>query len=112
MIHQNQQNISCICNYEINSAESYKLVILKEVTDEIDIFCPNQSCSVKELGYIKFKRNKDNSISFSKAKFYPTFVSYNITSTNDPKYFILKNHLIYIAKNRVNWTGVSKFLQN
>ncbi|OLS20811.1 MAG: hypothetical protein HeimC3_38740 [Candidatus Heimdallarchaeota archaeon LC_3] len=104
--------ISCICTKEIDSSMNYKLVILKGITEEIDIFCQNESCSIRELGYIKFRRNVDNSVSFLKAKFYPTFVSFNINSSNDPKYSILKKHLVEIVQNRVDWIKISKFLMS
>ena len=103
MISNKSRKISCICNREINSYLDYKLVFLTEVSNEIDIFCPNSSCSIKELGYIKFNVNEDETLSFSKAKFYPTFVSFNVQSINDENYFLLKSHLKELVSKRINW---------
>jgi hypothetical protein len=101
--------IECICNQKIKSFKDYKLAILEEITGEIDIFCPNESCSVRELGYIKFK-NENGTTSFLKAKFYPTFVSYNVSTRDDESYLLMKSHLIDIVKKSIDWTELSKNL--
>ena len=102
-----ETSIRCICNQKLNSFRDYKLAILEGITEEIDIFCPNESCSIRELGYVKFFNNNGN-ISFSKAKFYPTFVSYNVSNTEDKTYQKLKSHLRDIVNISIDWKNLHK----
>lgn len=99
--------IRCICDQKLLSFRDYKLAILEGITEEIDIFCPNGSCSIRELGYVKFINNNGN-ISFSKAKFYPTFVSYNVSTVDDKAYQKLKSHLKSIVKISIDWKTQTK----
>jgi len=91
----------------IEDPEEYKVLYLKHEMREIDILCPNDSCYLRELGYIKFDIEKDKA-RFKEASFYPPFVTWNAGRLGfEDAEKRLKSHLKDIAK-RVDWQRLSR----
>jgi hypothetical protein len=96
------ENIQCPCGREIENPEDYKVLYLKRELQEIDILCPNDSCYLRELGYVKFE-SKEGKAKFKEASFYPPFVTWNSGRIgNEDSDRLLKDHLKKIA-NRIDW---------
>jgi hypothetical protein len=68
--------VQCPCGRQINDASEFKLLFLKKELNEIDILCPNETCYLRELGYIRFDV-VDGKPKFREASFYPPFVTWN-----------------------------------
>jgi len=68
--------VQCPCGREIGEAGEFKLLFLKKELNEIDILCPNETCYLRELGFIKFDVENDRA-KFREASFYPPFVTWN-----------------------------------
>jgi len=74
---------------------------------EIDILCPNDSCYLRELGYVKFAI-ENGKAKFKEASFYPPFVTWNAGRLGaETSEKILKKHLSQIIK-RIDWKRLSK----
>lgn len=100
-------NIQCPCGRVIEDPEEYKVLYLKRELQEIDILCPNDSCYLRELGYIKFDI-KNGKAKFREASFYPPFVTWNSGRLGaDDAEKCLKDHLKGIAK-RVDWARLGQ----
>ncbi len=96
------ENIQCPCGRVIENPEEYKVLYLKHELQEIDILCPNDSCYLRELGYIKFEL-QEGKARFKEASFYPPFVTWNSGRLGaDEAEAKLKNHLKLIAK-KIDW---------
>jgi len=101
------ENIQCPCGRVIENPEEYKMLYLKHELQEIDILCPNDSCYLRELGYIKFVV-QEGKAKFKEASFYPPFVTWNSGRMgSDEAETELKNHLKMIAK-KVDWTRLGQ----
>jgi hypothetical protein len=101
------ENIQCPCGRIIEDPEDYKVVYLKHELKEIDILCPNDSCYLRELGYIKFDIGSGKA-RFKEASFYPPFVTWNSGRLGAEKAeVLLKDHLKRIAK-RVDWARLTR----
>jgi len=101
------EKIQCPCGRIIEDPEEYKVVYLKHELKEIDILCPNDSCYLRELGYIKFDI-VNGEAKFKEASFYPPFVTWNSGRLGaDKAEKILKDHLKRIAK-RVDWERLGR----
>ncbi|MEM1582738.1 MAG: hypothetical protein QXK89_09570 [Candidatus Bathyarchaeia archaeon] len=106
MLSAEKEVIQCPCGRIINSPEEYKVLYLKHELREIDILCPNDSCYLRELGYIKFDV-KDGKAVFREASFYPPFVTWNSGRLGfERAEKILKDHLRAVAK-KVDWVRLS-----
>ncbi len=99
--------IQCPCGREILDTAEYKLLFLKKEMNEIDILCPNDSCYLRELGFILFKKVEDQGkkqIKFDRAEFYVPFVTWNATRLTEKQAEIsLKAQLTDIVKNKIDW---------
>jgi hypothetical protein len=101
------ESIQCPCGRVIEDPEDYKVVYLKHELKEIDILCPNDSCYLRELGYIKFDIDRGKAM-FKEASFYPPFVTWNSGRLGAEKAEVfLKDHLKRIAK-RVDWARLAR----
>ena len=101
-----ESKIQCPCGVHIKENQ-YKLLYLKKDIGEIDILCHNDLCYLKELGYLKFDINESHKIDFTKGRFYSPFVTWNATRMSEEKASEeLKNNLIFITENLINWTKV------
>ncbi len=95
-------SIQCPCGRVIEDPDEYKMLFLKRELQEIDVLCPNDSCYLRELGYIKFEV-AEGKAKFKEASFYPPFVTWNSGRMGaDDAEKKLKNHLKMIAK-KVDW---------
>ncbi|MEM3041794.1 MAG: hypothetical protein QXG97_07225 [Nitrososphaerota archaeon] len=101
------EKIQCPCGRVINDPEDYKVLYLKHELKEIDILCPNDSCYLRELGYIKFEE-AGGKARFKEASFYPPFVTWNAGRIGfETAEKLLKSHLKEIAK-KVDWERLVK----
>ena len=95
-------SIQCPCGRVIEDPEEYKVLFLKRELQEIDVLCPNDSCYLRELGYIKFEVVGEKA-KFKEASFYPPFVTWNSGRMGaDEAEKKLKSHLKMIAK-KIDW---------
>jgi len=104
-----EEHIQCPCGRVIKSASEYKTLYLKKEVYEIDIICPNDTCYLRELGYIKFRIGEDNKIKITYAAFYPPFVTWNAARLGKEKAnTMLKEHLRDLVKNYIDWDKVKR----
>jgi hypothetical protein len=104
---EKSENVQCPCGRVIENPEEYKIMYLKRELQEIDILCPNDSCYLRELGYIKFDI-KAGKAKFKEASFYPPFVTWNSGRMGPENAETqLKNHLKTIAK-KIDWARISQ----
>ena len=104
---ESSESVQCPCGRVVEDPEEYKVLFLKRELKEIDILCPNDSCYLRELGYIRFDV-KEGEAKFKEASFYPPFVTWNagrVGSEDADK--LLKSHLKKVAK-RVDWERLGK----
>ncbi len=99
--------IQCPCGRIIESPDEYKVLYLKHEMMEIDVLCPNDSCYLRELGYVKFEI-ENGKAKFKEASFYPPFVTWNSGRLGfDVAEKILKDHLRQIIK-KIDWDRIGK----
>lgn len=102
------EKVQCPCGRIIENATEYKLLYLKKELSEIDVLCPNDTCYLRELGYVKFDM-KGEEAKFKEASFYPPFVTWNagrVGSERAEK--LLKAHLRQIATKEIDWKMIAK----
>ena len=100
--------IQCPCGRIIKDPSEYKLLYLKKEQFEIDIICPNDTCYLRELGFIKFRLEGDK-IKIEKASFYPPFVTWNVTRLGkELATKLLKQHLKNIVEKQVDWEKIKE----
>ncbi len=101
------EKVQCPCGRVIEDPEEYKVLYLKHELQEIDILCPNDSCYLRELGYIKFEV-EGNKAKFKEASFYPPLVTWNAGRIGwETAEKLLKSHLKAVAK-KLDWDRLSK----
>jgi len=99
--------LQCPCGRKISDASEFKLLFLKKELNEIDILCPNDSCYLRELGYIKFDV-VENKAKFKEASFYPPFVTWNSSQLGkDEAQEALKSYLRDIVKKQIDWNKIA-----
>jgi hypothetical protein len=98
---EDSEKVQCPCGRIINDPEEYKVLFLKRELKEVDILCPNDSCYLRELGYVKFDI-KDGKAKFKEASFYPPFVTWNAGRLTENTEKLLKDHLKRAAK-KLDW---------
>ncbi len=105
-----EEYLQCPCGKIYKSPEEYKLVFLKKEQCEIDILCANPACHLKELGYIKFKIDREHrKVHVEIASFYPPYVTWNATRLGrDKANKLLEEHLRYIIEKRIDWKRISE----
>ena len=95
--------IQCPCGRYINEASEFKLLFLKKELNEIDILCPNETCYLRELGYMKFTV-EDGKAKFREGSFYPPFVTWNSSQMGkEEAQGSLKKMLVDLVTKHVNW---------
>jgi len=103
--------VQCPCGRVIRDARDYRLVFLRRGALEIDILCPNDSCYLKELGYIRF-RVDNGRIRLVRAEFYPPFVTWNAGRLGfDVASKILREHLRIIIREVVDWNRIRELVK-
>lgn len=95
--------IQCVCGRIIKDPSEYKVVYIKKENRELDILCPNDTCYLRELGFIQFTLENDKP-KIQKATFYSPFVTWNVARigkerTND----LLRQHLQTLIKRHIDW---------
>ena len=100
---EEQGYIQCVCGRIIKDPSEYKLVFLKKEQREIDILCPNDTCYLRELGFVQFIFEGDKH-KIIKATFYSPFVTWNTARLGKEKALkLLKEQLKTIVKERIDW---------
>lgn len=102
--------LQCPCGKTYRSPDEYKIVFVKKDQCEIDILCANPACHLKELGYIKFKVDKEKKkIHVEVASFYSPYVTWNATRLGREKARrLLEKHLRYIVERRIDWKRIAE----
>jgi len=98
--------VQCPCGRTIEKPEEYKLLFLKMEMHEIDILCPNDSCYLREIGYIKFDLKDDKPV-FKEATFYPPFVTWNMSQLGEKTSGLLRTQLREIVTRIVDWKKIA-----
>ena len=108
MGEENQEYIQCVCGRIIKDASEYKLLFLKKERNEIDILCPNDTCYLRELGFIQFELVEGGKPRITKATFYSPFVTWNTARLGKEKAMaMLKQQLRDIVKKYINWDKIA-----
>ncbi len=108
MAEKKEVVIQCPCGRIIRSVDEYKVMFIKKEMLEIDILCPNDSCYLRELGFIKFRMEGDKA-KFEKAVFYPPFVTWNASQLGrEVAERMLKEHLRKLVMERIDWNWVAE----
>ena len=95
--------VQCPCGRQINDASEFKLLFLKKELNEIDILCPNETCYLRELGYVRFDV-ADGKPKFREASFYPPFVTWNKSQLGEEEAEkTLKQMLKDIVTKYIDW---------
>jgi hypothetical protein len=101
------EQIQCPCGKVIVNTNDYKVLFLKRELKEIDVLCPNESCYLRELGYIRFDVKNKKAI-FKEASFYPPLVTWNAGRLGWEKAEkLLKAHLKAISKG-LDWKSLTE----
>lgn len=105
-----ETRLQCPCGKEYASPEEYGLVFVKKDQCEIDILCSNPACFLKELGYVKFKLDRDSSkVKIEVASFYPPYVTWNATRLGKENALkMLEHHLRTILEKIVDWRKIMR----
>jgi hypothetical protein len=99
-------SVECPCGTRIENPSTYPLLFLKKELFEIDILCPNDTCYLRELGYVKFELAGEEAV-FKEASFYPPFVTWNATQMGkNEAQRVLKEHLRDIVTKHIDWREV------
>ena len=102
------EQVQCPCGRTIEKPGDYKVLYLKKELNEIDILCPNDTCYLRELGYIRFEVH-NKKVKFKDATFYPPFVTWNSGRMGHEKSEkVLKTHLKEIVTKLIDWDRISK----
>lgn len=103
-----EEALQCPCGRIISSPYDFKLLFLKMEMKEIDILCPNDSCYLRELGYIKFDVENGKPV-FKEALLYPPFVTWNNSRLGGEKAIkLMKGHLKTIVTRIVDWKRIEE----
>lgn len=106
MSNSEQKYIQCVCGRVIKDASEYKVLYLKKEQRELDILCPNDTCYLRELGFIKFDVIEDKP-KITRASFYSPFVTWNIARLGKEQATkLLRQHLQDLIKKYVDWNKI------
>lgn len=97
--------IQCPCGRIIERAEDYKFIFLKKEMREIDILCPNDSCYLREIGFIKFDMKNDKPV-LNEAVFYPPFVTWNVGQLGKDSMDLMKTQLKDMVTKVIDWKKI------
>lgn len=101
-----EEYIQCVCGRIIKDASEYKVLYLKKEQRELDILCPNDTCYLRELGFIKFEMIGEKP-KITKASFYSPFVTWNVARLGKEKASkLLKQHLQDLIRKCVDWNKI------
>ncbi len=105
---QEGKYLQCPCGRIYKSPDEYRIVFLKKDQCEIDILCANPACHLKELGYVRFKIDKEQKkVRVEIASFYPPYVTWNATRLGREEALrLLEKHLRYIIERRIDWKKI------
>ncbi|MEM1508751.1 MAG: hypothetical protein QW291_06315 [Thermofilaceae archaeon] len=99
--------IQCVCGRIIKDPSEYKVIFIKKENREIDILCPNDTCYLRELGFILFELEENDKPKITKASFYSPFVTWNVARLGKEKAMdFLKQHLQTITKRIIDWKKI------
>ncbi len=99
--------IQCVCGRVIKDPSEYKVIFIKKENREIDILCPNDTCYLRELGFIQFELEEGDKPKITKASFYSPFVTWNVARLGREKAMeLLKQHLQTINRRLIDWKKI------
>lgn len=103
---EEQEYIQCVCGRLIKDPSEYKVVYIKKENRELDILCPNDTCYLRELGFIQFRLEGDKP-RITKATFYSPFVTWNVARLGKDKATrLLKQHLQALIRRCIDWNKI------
>lgn len=99
--------IQCVCGRVIKDPSEYKVIFIKKENREIDVLCPNDTCYLRELGFIQFELEEDDKPKITKASFYSPFVTWNVARLGRERAMeLLKQHLQTITRRLIDWRKI------
>jgi len=99
--------LQCPCGRIIDGPKGYKALYLRRGLREIAILCPNDSCHIRELGYVRFEI-EDREAKIKTAAFYPPYISWNINQLGNEKAVeALKTHLHELVAKVIDWQKIA-----
>ncbi|MCD6358095.1 MAG: hypothetical protein J7L75_05925 [Thermoproteales archaeon] len=105
-LSEEQEYIQCVCGRLIKDPSEYKVVYIKKENRELDILCPNDTCYLRELGFIQFRLEGDKP-RITKATFYSPFVTWNVARLGKDKATrLLKQHLQALIRRCIDWNKI------
>jgi len=105
-LSEGQEYIQCVCGRLIKDPSEYKVVYIKKENRELDILCPNDTCYLRELGFIQFRLEGDKP-RITKATFYSPFVTWNVARLGKEKATqLLKQHLQMLIRRYIDWNKI------
>jgi len=105
-LSEEQEYIQCVCGRLIKDPSEYKVVYIKKENRELDILCPNDTCYLRELGFIQFRLEGDKP-RITKATFYSPFVTWNVARLGKDKATqLLKQHLQTLIRRCIDWNKI------
>jgi len=98
--------VQCVCGRVIKDPSEYKVMYIKKENREIDILCPNDTCYLRELGFIQFEL-EDDKPKIVKATFYSPFVTWNVARLGRERANeLLRQHLQQIIRRHIDWRKI------
>lgn len=95
--------VQCVCGRVIKDPSEYKVIYIKKENREIDILCPNDTCYLRELGFILFTLSEDKP-KIIRATFYSPFVTWNVARVGkDRAMEMLRLHMQALIRRYVDW---------
>lgn len=95
--------VQCVCGRVIKDPSEYKVIYIKKENREIDILCPNDTCYLRELGFILFTLSEDKP-KIVRATFYSPFVTWNVARVGkDRAMEMLRLHMQALIRRYVDW---------
>ena len=103
---EGEEYVQCVCGRIIKSPADYKVVFIKKENRELDILCPNDTCYLRELGFIQFRLEGEKP-RILKATFYSPFVTWNVARFGKEKAMrLLKQHLQELIRRYIDWNKI------
>jgi len=104
----NPQWLECPCGAKIVHQGELRLVWPQKDENQLYILCPDDSCYLKEVGYILLRRG-GNEVRLNRVIFYPAFSSWNLARLGRERgNSLLKQLAKELRKRRVSWEDLGR----
>ncbi len=103
--------LECPCGAKIVHQGELRLALTQRGETQLYILCPDNSCYLREVGYIRFKRDGDK-VRLNKVIFYPPFSSWNIARLGRERGSkLLRQLAAALMKREVSWKELDRRTQ-